>query len=164
MTMSSADWEVLSDGPERFEDGTLPFLDIVALRHGGACCWGDGAYLLAGLLGTCLRTGLLPAGVTGNCGLRGAPVQQLSEVCVQLCARGGRIVWGGGWTRADRLPTTSSPNAAADTSRLSSSKPLTLSQQPELSHTHDQPCPLSPCEQASGCFAAWAGCKPLSGT
>lgn len=62
MTMSSADWEVLSDGPERFEDGTLPFLDIVALRHGGACCWGDGAYLLAGLLWTCLWMGLLPAG------------------------------------------------------------------------------------------------------
>lgn len=34
-TVSSLDWSLLSDGPERFEDGTLPFLDIVSLQHGG---------------------------------------------------------------------------------------------------------------------------------
>ncbi|KAL4443065.1 hypothetical protein ABPG77_008556 [Micractinium sp. CCAP 211/92] len=32
--VSSLDYTLLSDGPERFEDGTLPFLDIISLRHG----------------------------------------------------------------------------------------------------------------------------------
>lgn len=32
--VSSLDFSLLSAGPERFEDGTLPFLDIISLRHG----------------------------------------------------------------------------------------------------------------------------------
>ncbi|KAL4457811.1 hypothetical protein ABPG75_012676 [Micractinium tetrahymenae] len=32
--VSSLDFTLLSDGPERFEDGTLPFLDIISLQHG----------------------------------------------------------------------------------------------------------------------------------
>jgi molybdenum cofactor sulfurtransferase len=33
-TVSSLDWSLLSDGPERFEDGTLPFIEILALKYG----------------------------------------------------------------------------------------------------------------------------------
>lgn len=32
--VSSLDFTLLSDGPERFEVGTLPFLDIISLQHG----------------------------------------------------------------------------------------------------------------------------------
>ncbi|KAI7838435.1 hypothetical protein COHA_007698 [Chlorella ohadii] len=33
-TVSSLDWSLLSTGPERFEDGTLPFIEIMALKYG----------------------------------------------------------------------------------------------------------------------------------
>jgi len=37
-TVSSLDWSLLADGPERFEDGTLPFLDIISMKHGEGWC------------------------------------------------------------------------------------------------------------------------------
>lgn len=41
LATATLDWNLFFDAPRRFEHGTLPFLDIIALQHGEAVAgWG----------------------------------------------------------------------------------------------------------------------------